>query len=513
MCELVLDPMVQLSGKSKNPDLLYRVAVTMSNLSQNTALKEKIKNQAANSLKVMLENEDTEIRKEAASALADLGEEVPASELPVETEDTKEDVKEENKEDIQEQLKQKINDLLQKIQSDDSSTAEQAAAVLAELSHKKDNRAVIRNVGGQNQLLAAISKENPSLIKAQIDCVRVITELAKEKNKFKANIIPPLGRLAKINDPVGLLAVLDCIFQLSKNKAHLPIFKKEKLENFLINASAVKLNEPLQVLALELLAALALYDVNVQAVVLSAKTAVPNIAKLLKGSSLPVQTAAIKALGAFSSGTNRKHQLEAKKHKVLEQACTFFKEKDQNLLIATTNAIAYIADSNNNNQNIVKKHNGVEGITPLTTSENQLLQQAVLQCTRACVKHNSKLQNHFRSKKVIPPLVQLIGSPNDTVKSLAAGALIELGRDNSKNCEEIAHSGAISLLVKELENPSDAVKYHCQGVIWALARKDRKRREAIKATGAVDVLKKVMKETTSEQVKKGCKWALEVLGK
>ena len=205
------------------------MAVTISNLSQNAALKEKLKAKAAPSLKAMLENEELDIRKEAASALADLGEVVPQTEHHVE-EEGKEEENVEKEEVMQEQLKQKVTELLQKVQSDDVSTMEQAAAVLAELSHKRENRAVIRNLGGANTLVTVISKENQSLVKGQVDCVRVITELAKEKNKFKANVVPPFSKLSKVNDPVSLLAVLDGINVLSKNKAILGLFKKENLE-------------------------------------------------------------------------------------------------------------------------------------------------------------------------------------------------------------------------------------------------------------------------------------------
>jgi len=321
-----------------------------------------------------------------------------------------------------------------------------------------------------------------------------------------------LARLTKTTNPVSLSAVLECINQLSKNKTLVPIFKKEKLEETLVNASNNKLNENLQVNALELIAIFALSDLNVQNAVLKVKNSIPNFCKLLKDTPLSVRTAAIKVLGALSSGANRKVQQEVRKNKGIQLSCAFYKEKDDNILLATSNALSFIVDGNANNQNQVAKYGGVDGLANLALSQNQSLQQSVLQCTRACVKFNSKLQNLFRTKKVITPLVNLLSSPNDVVKSYTSGAMIELGRDNAKNSEAIALAGAIPLLVKELENPSDAVKYHCQGVLWCLA-KDKKRKEAIKSTKATEILQKQLKESTSEQVKKGAKWCLDRLKK
>lgn len=512
MCDKLLEPLVQLSHKTKNPDLIYRIASTLSNLSQNQALKEKLKVKATESLKTMMENSDSEIQKEAASALVDLGEQVPIIETPQE-EEKQEDNEEDKEEQIQEQLKQRIQELLNKLAGNDVQQIEQAAAVLAEMSLKKENRAVIRSCGGINIIVTLLLRDEKSLEKAQYDCVRIVSELSKsnkDRNKFKPNVVPPLVRLSKTTDPVSLLAVLECINQLAKSKVLLTAFKKEKMEETFVNASINKLNENLQVNALDLISLFALSDLNVQNAVLKIKNAVPNICKLLKDSPLPVRTSAIRALGALSSGTNRKVQQEVRKNKAIQLCCAYYKEKDDGILLATSNALSFIVDGNASNQNQVAKYGGVDGLANLALSQNQSLQQAVLQCTRACVKFNSKLQNLFRTKKVITPLVNLISSPNDVVKSFTSGALIELGRDNAKNSEAIALAGAIPLLVKELENPSDAVKYHCQGVLWCLA-KDKKRKEAIKSTKAVEILQKQLKESTSDQVKKGAKWCIDRL--
>ena len=512
MCEKFLEPLVSLSNKTKNPDLIYRIASTLSNLSQNSALKEKLKTKATESLKTMMENSDSEIKKEAASALADLGEDVPTFENVQEEEHVQEE--EEKEEQIQEQLKLRIQELLNKIAGNDVQQIEQASAVLADMSLKKENRAVIRSCGGLNVLVALIGREEKSLEKSQFDCVRVLTELAKsdkDRNKFKPNIVSPLVRLTKTTDQIGLLAVLECILHLTKNKSLFGAFKKEKMEETLIAAANNKLNENLKVNSLELLSLFSLNDLNVQSAVLKAK-AIPNICKLLSNTPLSVRTSAIKALGSLSSGSNRKVQLEIRKNKGIKFCCAFYKEKDDNILVATSNALFFIVDGNANNQNQVAKYGGVDGLATLATSQNQTIQQAVLQCTKSCVKFNSKLQNLFRTKKVITPLVNLVSSPNDVVKSFTSGALIELARDNAKNSEAIALAGAIPLLVKELENPSDSVKYHCQGVLWCLA-KDKKRKEAIKSTKCAEILQKQLKESTSEQVKKGAKWCLDRIKK
>eukprot|EP01103_Thecamoeba_quadrilineata_P010566 TRINITY_DN2317_c0_g1_i2.p1 TRINITY_DN2317_c0_g1~~TRINITY_DN2317_c0_g1_i2.p1 ORF type:complete len:959 (+),score=189.10 TRINITY_DN2317_c0_g1_i2:36-2912(+) len=70
----LLEPLVFLGRKSKNPDVLFRVALTFNNLCSVEKFHERIKaGGAVNSLKVLAKSRDEDVKREAIEALTDLG--------------------------------------------------------------------------------------------------------------------------------------------------------------------------------------------------------------------------------------------------------------------------------------------------------------------------------------------------------------------------------------------------------------------------------------------------------